>query len=134
MDPITLILTALVTGAAAALKPTAEQAVKDAYAGLKTLLQRKFAGKPAAETALTEYVEEPDIWKAPLEAAIKKTGTDQDQEIIEAAKKLAELAKELQGAEISTFQASSSGDQSPIIQTRDQSPVTLTFGDRQKEK
>src|SRR6266566_9248916 len=91
MDPITLILMALGSGAAAALKPTAEQAVKDAYAGLKTLLQRKFAGKPAAEVVLTEYEKKPDVWKAPLEAGIKETGTDQDQDIIAAAKKLLEL-------------------------------------------
>ena len=131
MDPITLILTTLVTGAAAAFKPTAEQAVKDAYAGLKTLLQHKFAGKPAAEVALTEYEKKPDIWKAPLEAAIKETGTDQDQKIIAAAEKLAQLARELQGAKISTFQASSSGDYSPVTQTGDHSPVTQTFNQYQ---
>jgi hypothetical protein len=42
MDPITSILTALVVGAAAGLKPTAEQAVKDAYAGIKSLIKRKY--------------------------------------------------------------------------------------------
>ena len=39
MDPITIIVTALALGAAAGLKPTAEQAVKVAYAGLKKLIQ-----------------------------------------------------------------------------------------------
>lgn len=43
MDPISIIVTALVLGAAAGLKPTTGQTVKDAYAGLKALLQRKFA-------------------------------------------------------------------------------------------
>jgi len=43
MDPITIILTALVAGAAAGLKPTAEQVVKDAYEGIKTLIKRKYA-------------------------------------------------------------------------------------------
>ena len=42
MDPITIILTALVVGAAAGLKPTAEKAVKDAYAGIKSLIKRKY--------------------------------------------------------------------------------------------
>ena len=37
MDPVTIIVTALALGAAAGLKPVAEQAVKDAYAGIKTL-------------------------------------------------------------------------------------------------
>jgi len=39
MDPLTLILSAILAGAAAAAKPTAEQAVKDAYAGLKTVIE-----------------------------------------------------------------------------------------------
>lgn len=43
MDPITLIVTAVALGAAAGLKPTVEQAVKDAYDGLKALIQRKYA-------------------------------------------------------------------------------------------
>lgn len=43
MDPITLIVTALVVGAAAGLSDTAAQAVKDAYAGLKSLIGRRYA-------------------------------------------------------------------------------------------
>jgi hypothetical protein len=42
MDPITIIVTALAAGAAAGLKPTAEQAIKDAYAGIKVLMLRKY--------------------------------------------------------------------------------------------
>jgi hypothetical protein len=35
MDPLTSLVTALAAGAAAALKPTVEQGVKDGYAALK---------------------------------------------------------------------------------------------------
>jgi hypothetical protein len=38
MDPINIIFMALVTSAAAALKPTTEQTVKDAYTGIKHLI------------------------------------------------------------------------------------------------
>jgi hypothetical protein len=38
MDPLTSLVTALATGAAAALKPTVEQAVKDGYTALKGLI------------------------------------------------------------------------------------------------
>src|SRR5687768_13584011 len=55
MDPLTLILAALGAGAAAAAKETASGAVKDAYQGLKTLIQRRFAGKPEAEIALVKH-------------------------------------------------------------------------------
>ncbi len=42
MNPLTSLVTALAAGAAAALKPTMEQAVKDGYAALKGLIQRKY--------------------------------------------------------------------------------------------
>ena len=42
MDPITVIVAALAAGAAAGLKPTAEQAIKDAYAGLKALILARY--------------------------------------------------------------------------------------------
>jgi hypothetical protein len=42
MDLLTSIVTALAAGASAALKPTVEQAVKDSYAALKGLIQRKY--------------------------------------------------------------------------------------------
>jgi len=51
MDPtnsITLIVTALVAGATAALKDTASTVVKDAYAGLKALIVHKYT--PAADS------------------------------------------------------------------------------------
>ena len=39
MDPVTIIVSALVAGAAAGLQPTAEQAIKDAYNGIKALMR-----------------------------------------------------------------------------------------------
>jgi hypothetical protein len=42
MDPISLIVTALAAGAAAALKPTAERAVKDAYEALRTVIRDRY--------------------------------------------------------------------------------------------
>jgi hypothetical protein len=46
VNPVTLIVSALITGAASAATDTASNAVKDAYSGLKTLLQKRFQGKP----------------------------------------------------------------------------------------
>jgi hypothetical protein len=43
MDPITVIVAALAAGAAAGLTATAEQAVKDAYAGVKQWIQDRYA-------------------------------------------------------------------------------------------
>ena len=48
MDPnLALILTALTTGA----QGVANEAAKDAYHGLKTLIQRKFKGQPDEQSA-----------------------------------------------------------------------------------
>lgn len=44
MDPVSIIVTALATGAAAGLKPTTEKAVRDSYAAIKALIRRKYSG------------------------------------------------------------------------------------------
>jgi hypothetical protein len=50
MDPLSLLIGALATGAQAALKDTASNAIKDAYSGLKTLIVRKFGKKPSIDS------------------------------------------------------------------------------------
>ena len=98
MDPIILILTALTAGATASLKDTANQAVKDAYDGLKTLIKKRFVGKHDAEMALAQHEKKPEVWKAPLEEGLKETGVDRDQEIIAAAQQLMKLIQPQQAA------------------------------------
>ena len=129
MDPITLILTALAAG----VQATAGEAVKDAYAGLKTLLQRKFAGKPVAEVALAEHEKKPDIWKAPLTQGLQETEADQDQEIIAAAQRLIQLAQSQLGDQGSTTVNIHGPAQGTIIGGQ-QHTITQTFGDISSEK
>jgi hypothetical protein len=50
MDPISLIISALVAGAAAGLKPTAEKAVREAYEGFKNFLVGRFGKKSNIES------------------------------------------------------------------------------------
>jgi hypothetical protein len=85
VDPITLILTALATGATAGSQTIANDVIKDAYAGLKTLIQRKFAGKSSAGLVLTEHETDPITWEAPLKKALIEMKVDQDEEVIKAA-------------------------------------------------
>ncbi|MFZ2281246.1 MAG: hypothetical protein WAW39_25840 [Prosthecobacter sp.] len=61
MDPIT---TAIIAGAAVALKDTAETAVKDSYQALKQALTRWFADKPEAQTVLQQIEQHPEDAKA----------------------------------------------------------------------
>ncbi len=89
MDPITLILAALVAGTAKA----AGDAVPDAYKGLKALIQKKFAGKPVAEAMLDEHEKDPETYAAPLKKNLVEAGVDQDAEILKAAQALLEQLK-----------------------------------------
>ncbi len=132
MDPVTLILTALTAGVAASVKDTASEAVKDAYNGLKGLIQQKFAGKPAAEIVLTEHEKQPDIWKAPLETQIKETQVDQDKEIIAAAQKLMTLVQPQQAA-MGKYNVQITGGVQGYAQG-DYQQVTMNFGNEPKEK
>ena len=89
MEPITLILTALVAGTAKA----AGDAAPDAYNGLKALIQKKFAGKPEAEMALTKHEEKPKVWEEPLKEALTESGVDKDEEILKMAQELLKQLK-----------------------------------------
>lgn len=66
-DPVTVIVTALTTGAAAGMKDTAGTVIKDAYAGLRRLITDRYhnvdiasveraPGSPAATVSVTEVL------------------------------------------------------------------------------
>lgn len=85
MDSLKLIITALTTGSATSVKDTASEALREAYTGLKTLIQHKCAGKATAEIALTQYETKPDVWRTPLEEELKDAEIYRDENIIKAA-------------------------------------------------
>jgi hypothetical protein len=91
MDPISIIVTALVLGAAAGLKPTSEQAVKDAYAGLKALLQRKFA---RVNVALVENDPTSQSKQNVVKEDLAKVNADHDAEVIKAAQVLLDTVRD----------------------------------------
>lgn len=87
-DPVSLIMAALVAGAA----KTAGEAVQDAYKGLRELIKRKFEGKPAAQVVLEEHEKDSETYEAPLKKNLTELEADKDNEIISAAQKLMKLA------------------------------------------
>lgn len=89
MDPISMIVAALVAGAAAALKPTAEAAIKDAYAGIKTLIKDKYKG---INVDLIES-DPSSISRQTLKEDIEKAGAGNDEEILRQAKKLLDVVQ-----------------------------------------
>jgi hypothetical protein len=91
MDPLTLIISALTAGVAAATQTVVGDAIKEAYVGLKGLLQQKFAGKQSAEIALDEHETDPTTWETPLKKALTQAQADQDEAIIKAAQRVMSL-------------------------------------------
>lgn len=127
---LTLILTALTAGAVAGIKDTADEAVKDTYHKLKTLLQKKFADRPTAILALAEHEKKPAVWKAPLEEELKETEANKDQEIISLAQELMTLVQPQQ-VTIGKFTIQNTGNvQGQII--GEQNQITLHLGEKPK--
>ena len=85
MDPLTLITGALISGAAAALKSNAEQALKDAYVGLKALIKKKWE---KADVEVIERDPASSSRQALLKESLGETPAAQDREIVEAARAL----------------------------------------------
>lgn len=87
VDPVTLIVTALVAGATVALKDVGSNAVKDAYAGLKALVKRAFGGAATA----TDELEKASPDKAALEQQVRVSGAAEDKAILDKAQELMKL-------------------------------------------
>ena len=96
MDPITLIVTALSTGASAgaaeALKNDAREAVKASHAKLTRLAKKRLAGQPDGEVALEQHGTAPQRWESVLADELAKAGAASDTGLISAAEALMELA------------------------------------------
>jgi len=126
MDPIRFLLAALAAGAAAATKDTASQAMKDAYAGLKALVKKRFEKKPQAEMALAEYEKDPDTWHKPLQKSLVETEADRDEAIVRQAELLLKLVNPQQASQ-GKYNVQI-GDGKGIV-IGDNPQVTQTFGE-----
>jgi hypothetical protein len=85
MDPITLVVTAIALGASAGLKDTATQAVKDAYAGLKTLLAKR-----SVDVSAVERKPDSDAQKAALAETLGDVEGAVDDALLAAARAVTE--------------------------------------------
>src|SRR5258708_6599048 len=128
MDPITLIVTALVAGVA----NTANQAVKDAYNGLKTLILRKFADKPKAQEILADHEQDPETYEKPLKKALTEAHLEEDQAILEAAQRVMTLVQPQQAA-MGKYNVQITGNVQGFAQG-DHQQVTMNFGNAPKEQ
>ena len=91
MEPITTIIaSAIAMGAAAGLKPTVEQAIKDTYAGLKKVIQDRYGNNDDVTYAMEGVTRKPAAGnrREALEEALEEAGAGQDTELASAAKQL----------------------------------------------
>ena len=95
MDPVTLIITALATGASAgaleALKDDAKDTAKRAYAKLRELTRRRVASQPDGELALERYESAPQKWESVLAGELTEADAASDADLVSAAQALMEL-------------------------------------------
>ena len=91
MDPISIILLALTSGAAAGLKPAAEKAVSDAYEGIKSLLKKKYQDK--VEVEMLEKDPTSEGRKAVVKEGLDKVAAGSDEEVLQKSKELLEAVE-----------------------------------------
>jgi len=87
MDFINIIVSALASGAAAGLKPTAEKIVKEAYSGLKGMIQRKYNN---VDLRAVENKPESKSKRESVAEDLVDAGATGDQELLDLAKILIE--------------------------------------------
>jgi hypothetical protein len=128
MDPISLIVAAVVAGASTAARETAGTAVKDAYSGLKELIRRRFAGDRDAEAELEKAVQHPEGDHAQLKERLQATGADRDEELLAAARVLLEQA-DPNGVRAGKYgHMTITGGKGIVV--GDRSTVSMTFDER----
>lgn len=91
MDPLSLIFSAIVSGAAAALKPTAEKAVTDSYEALKALIKRRW-GHVDVDVLERDPTSEPR--QQIVKDGLQKSGDLNDRELLDSAQRMLLAVKE----------------------------------------
>jgi TRADD-N domain-containing protein len=100
MADISTILTLLTSGAAATMSAKEfvdQKGIQDSYQKLKELLRKRLEETQddkkddIANIVIEKYEEDPVIWRAPLEQELIRANVDQDEQLDEAAQKLAIL-------------------------------------------
>lgn len=102
MDPISIIVAALVSGAAAAAKDTASQAVSDAYSGLKTAFvhcwEKATQDEAKAQFLIEGLEKNPDAIESYVRAEMTSQLPEPEENLIALAQQLQALLESEGGA------------------------------------
>jgi len=124
VDPVSLIVAALAAGAAAGAQGAVTNLVSDAYAALKALVRRRFAGRSSGEVALEKHQINPDAWRSALAAELKDAGAAGDRELLDAARRLMAMV-DPEGTDAGKYRVDVRGAQG--VQIGDHGTQTNTF-------
>jgi hypothetical protein len=91
MDPVTLIVTALASGAGAGLEDSASSLVKDSYSRLKGLVTKRLSRRPDGALVLARYEQEPKAWATSLASELAAAEAYDDAELLAAAQEMMNL-------------------------------------------
>ncbi|WP_426511071.1 hypothetical protein ACPPVO_10805 [Dactylosporangium sp. McL0621] len=117
-----MIIAALAAGASMGVSGTANEAVKDAYSGLKGLIRRRFDDRDAARKALDADETESGVWKARIGQDLLDSGAARDGEILATAGALLKLVEAERAPVFNTRVGTSYG---PVGQNHFHGPVTF---------
>ncbi len=131
MDPISIIVAALVAGASSAAKETASSVVKDAYQVLKNLIKSKLADDAVVPVAIDGHEEDPVTWDKPLRKSLSKGDAEHDTEIIAAAQALLKKT-DPDGVASGKYHISVSGNVKGLVQG-DNATVAMNFNDPKQD-
>lgn len=94
MDPISILITALVSGLVVGVGETSKTFVKDSYKLLKDALSKKLIGNINAEEALTRLEESPKSKQARenLDTELRRINLEIDKDTLEIALSLLKLS------------------------------------------
>jgi hypothetical protein len=108
MDPVSIILAALVAGASIGLKDSAANAVKDGYQGLKMLILRRFKDDSDAQAQVEAVEQAPGADHTVLRERLQSAGAGADEELVRAARELLERV-DPDGARAGKYQVTVTG-------------------------
>lgn len=127
MDPVTLIVSAIVAGVTAGATDVAKTAVKDTYNLFMNRLKKKFTGKEDVQEALAGVEKKPEskARQAVLEEEMAGLDIANDEELLKLAQAVLEKLDE-PGAQAGKYNIHISGSQGIVI--GDYAKVDQQFG------
>jgi hypothetical protein len=133
MDPVSLIVSALVGGLTAGLTDTAKSATKDIYDALKARLMKKAEANEDAKDAITKVEKQPDskARQELLKEELAKLPLDQDDDLLKLAQALLDALK-VSGGKAGKYNVDVQNSQGIVI--GDNSNVTQNFGETNSKK